>query len=412
MCKQFGKGPSAPVVVGPDTRVAGLPLTFKATSEDPDGDTVAFTFDWGDTTTNTRTRFVESDETISVSHTYADSGYYSVKAKAKNGKGGESNWSSIFSFAVSSAGPGFPDSLVATIPMPGGGVITSFAVSPDGQTLFAALGFDTRILVVRTSDNHVTDTLRLGSNPWRLAFSRDGQFLYAMFNGPESLLKVRVADRSVVARTAIGRNPQDMVISPSGDYLYVVCCDEASVLKVRASDDSVVSRIPVDSASCAIAMGPDGADFYTVSPGKRAVSAYSATSGALLRTQKMACQPTSVSVSPDGNRLYVGAWETLFVIPSALGSVDKKLPLYPLSSPQDAVLMPDGSYAMVATGEYHGIAMVRTANDEIVGWPHVWGCLVTVAPSPDGNTLYAGDDYGAKRICVFRRRGVGPVQAP
>jgi hypothetical protein len=136
-CNPFAKKPSVPVLMGPTTGVAGVPLTFRATSEDPDGDSVAFMFDWGDTTTNIWTNFILSGETISVSHTYADSNDYAVKAKAKNGKGRESVWSGGWTLHLAGSGPGYPDSLLLTADFPFN--IADVRVSHDGQVLFAGV---------------------------------------------------------------------------------------------------------------------------------------------------------------------------------------------------------------------------------------------------------------------------------
>jgi hypothetical protein len=53
-CSLFNKAPTVPAVTGPAQGVAGVPVTFKATATDPDGDSIAFQFDWGDTTTPMR----------------------------------------------------------------------------------------------------------------------------------------------------------------------------------------------------------------------------------------------------------------------------------------------------------------------------------------------------------------------
>jgi hypothetical protein len=49
-CSLFNKAPSVPVVTGPTQGVAGVPVEFKATATDPEGDSIAFAFDWGDNT--------------------------------------------------------------------------------------------------------------------------------------------------------------------------------------------------------------------------------------------------------------------------------------------------------------------------------------------------------------------------
>jgi len=67
---------------------------FKINSTDPDGDKISYYIDWGDgTTTGWTTRLFDSGENVGFDHSWSESGNYTVKVKAKDNKGGESNWS-------------------------------------------------------------------------------------------------------------------------------------------------------------------------------------------------------------------------------------------------------------------------------------------------------------------------------
>jgi len=83
--------PSAPS--GPDTGTPGASYTFSATTTDPDGDDVAFNFDWGDRTESGWTSFVASGGSASMSHSWSGQGTYEVKVKAKDTYNAESGWS-------------------------------------------------------------------------------------------------------------------------------------------------------------------------------------------------------------------------------------------------------------------------------------------------------------------------------
>ena len=50
-CAGFNKAPTVPVISGRSAGVVGVPVTFKATAPDPENDSVAFHFDWGDSST-------------------------------------------------------------------------------------------------------------------------------------------------------------------------------------------------------------------------------------------------------------------------------------------------------------------------------------------------------------------------
>ena len=407
-CNPFAKRPSVPVVTGPDAGVAGVPLAFKATSEDPDGDSVSFMFDWGDTTTKVWTdSFILSGETISATHTYADSNNYRVKAKAKNGKGAESGWSDAHLVELTGAGPGYPDSLVADIRVwilysP----VSSAVVTPDGQHLYMGLAEDNRILQMRTSDYAVVDTVIVGSQPGKLILSPDGQRLYVASAGCDSVKALALPGNAIVAQVHVGKSPRDMVLSPEGDYLYTVNTHEDSIARIRVSDFTLEWKIPTDREPDAIALSPQGDMLYVASFYDTTLTAYSIATRSVVHRLKVGRGLTGLGMTANGEKLYVGDCEWpghLFVVPSDLSGIAKRLNLY--GGLGDPVFTPDGFYAIVPTNEYHGLPVLRTDSDELVGWlttPD--GIYCAAAISSDGRTLYAIDDYRG-HLRVYRRRG-------
>lgn len=83
-----------PAPDGPSQGYVDEALTFTATTTDPNGDSVAFQFDWGDGSDLMWTDFVASGDTVSVQKTYEEDGIYAVKVKAKDVNGAQSEYSS------------------------------------------------------------------------------------------------------------------------------------------------------------------------------------------------------------------------------------------------------------------------------------------------------------------------------
>ncbi|MBA7651798.1 hypothetical protein ES703_59624 [subsurface metagenome] len=83
--------PSAPT--GPDSGTPHTSYTFTGTTTDPDGNQVAFKFNWGDGTQSTWTSYVLSGSSASKSHSWSTKGTYYVKVKAKDTYNAESGWS-------------------------------------------------------------------------------------------------------------------------------------------------------------------------------------------------------------------------------------------------------------------------------------------------------------------------------
>ena len=92
--------PNAPVVLGPDSAQVNESVTFRASATDPDGDSVAIRFDWGDGNTSNWSGFVPSGQSVSMSHTYTTAGTYYVKVQAKDVNEATSDWSSAHKIVV------------------------------------------------------------------------------------------------------------------------------------------------------------------------------------------------------------------------------------------------------------------------------------------------------------------------
>jgi hypothetical protein len=101
--------PGAPTVTGPAKGKPGTPYSFNFVSTDPDADTLSYSIDWGDSTTTNLAGPYDSGVQVSVNHTYSVKGTYTVKAKAKDVHGLESDWGTFqFKAPVSSNMPFLP----------------------------------------------------------------------------------------------------------------------------------------------------------------------------------------------------------------------------------------------------------------------------------------------------------------
>jgi parallel beta-helix repeat protein len=85
--------PLAPIIKGSSIGKPGKSYTYTFTSTDPDGNQVSYYIDWGDETTSSWSEFQESGTAFSGNHTWDEDGEFTVKAKAKDIHGAESDWS-------------------------------------------------------------------------------------------------------------------------------------------------------------------------------------------------------------------------------------------------------------------------------------------------------------------------------
>lgn len=380
---QSAKRPSVPVVIGPSTGVAGMPLTFRATSEDPNGDSVAFMFDWGDTASQVWTSLVLSGETISAPHTYADSGNYAVKARAKNDGGAESDWSGTFALPVHGRGAGYPDSLVGAAWLPRTWM-RSIALSPDGRKLYATSG-ESLVYVMRTTDFVVTDSVSVGYLPWVVRPSPDGEYVYVLVQGDDSLVVLRSSDLGVISKVGVGPRSWDAGVTPDGALVYVTSADNDSVLVIRTSDRVIVARIRANISPAGLAIAPDGHTVY-VACGD-VLDAIDVASNTISSRIPLPAGGICVAVSPDGSAAYVGCGGGTIAVVST--TADTVLATFACSnSPSGITITPDGQYAVVCNDESPGPPVFRLDYNLKVGLMNCGWPVYAAAISSDGGVAF------------------------
>jgi hypothetical protein len=77
---------------GPSSGIHGAYYTYTTSANDPEGNRVKCTFDWGDGTIST-TALVNSGASVSASHKWNRATTYQIKAKATDSQGASSGWS-------------------------------------------------------------------------------------------------------------------------------------------------------------------------------------------------------------------------------------------------------------------------------------------------------------------------------
>ncbi len=104
-CKK-NKAPDIPSTPsGPKSGCINTEYTFISSAEDPNGDSIAVRFDWGDGDTSNWSEWKGSSDWISMSHIWSDSGIFLVRAQANDKPGTTSDWSESLSIKISKNEP-------------------------------------------------------------------------------------------------------------------------------------------------------------------------------------------------------------------------------------------------------------------------------------------------------------------
>jgi outer membrane protein assembly factor BamB len=90
-----GPNPSKPDIDGPTSGKPNTPYTYSFTSIDPDNDQVSYYIEWDDGNITDWTAPKPSGEPYTESHIWDTKGTYTIKAKAKDTDGYESDWGTL-----------------------------------------------------------------------------------------------------------------------------------------------------------------------------------------------------------------------------------------------------------------------------------------------------------------------------
>ena len=87
--------PNNPTITGPAEGKIKVATDYNFTTTDPDGDDVSYYIEWGDGTNSGWIGPSSSGDTTIQSHTWTKKGTYTIKAKAKDIYGNESDWGQL-----------------------------------------------------------------------------------------------------------------------------------------------------------------------------------------------------------------------------------------------------------------------------------------------------------------------------
>jgi parallel beta-helix repeat protein len=87
--------PDTPTIQGPSSGAVGTSYNYTFVTTDPEDNTISYYIDWGDGTNTSWLGPCPSGEEITVSHTWNTRGSYTIKAKAKDLFGAESQWGTL-----------------------------------------------------------------------------------------------------------------------------------------------------------------------------------------------------------------------------------------------------------------------------------------------------------------------------
>ena len=380
-CKRPNKPPDIPAApTGPVFGHVESLLTFSALANDPDGDSVAIRFGWGDGDTSGWSPFFASGDSIVVTHAWSRVGDFVVTVEAKDAHEAQSGWSGQHTVIIDSFN--FPCHVSATVPLNGN--TTGLDCAPDGKHVYVAVHrgeLDGSVVSVRTEEDMVVDSGSVNSYPGDVCVRPDGQYLYVgctPYEGPPCYLyAIRTSDMAGTGMIELEDVCPHIAAMPNGSRIYVAALD--ATYRVLTSDFRVTDSIPFPGE--AIAVAPNGDHAYIAERFRDEVYVTRTSDDVVVDTIAVPDGAWRLVLSPDGQTMYaVGA--KLWTISTATKAVTDSLDIVS----NGLAAMPGGKYLYVGGNP---ITVVRTGDMTPVASIPVPFCADDITVLPDGSAVYA-----------------------
>ncbi len=238
-------------------------------------------------------------------------------------------------------------------------------------TLYVTNTKSDSISIIDTNTFEVTGTIPLGKGkPNRVVFHPDGKTAWVVYDKSQDLGIVDAEAQRLVKRVKIGGNPYNLAFTPDGAYLYVLdwssetSKDELIIYDLKA--ERVDGRIEVSTWPAHGVFTRDGKTFYVTSETAGNVAAIDTVSRKIVATVWTGGDAMGVTLSPDEKTLFTASGENKNVVKvdTATKQATGTIPMPGIT--HETTLTLDGQFLYVTLRNGNKIVVVRTADDKIV----------------------------------------------
>jgi YVTN family beta-propeller protein len=393
---QLPNTPSTPS--GSSSGNTGITYSYSTSATDPDGNTVKYTFDWGDGYTSD-TSYVNSGTSASASHSWSNAGSYLVKAKATDCNGASSGWSGSKTVTLSTTSPTSDTwGVIGTIPLTGTALPRQIAIN-NGKAYVSRSG--SQLSVIDLSTNTTLTTVAFssypGASPGYVAVSGDNVYVALSNLGSNGqLARINTADNLVSSYIPIGSEP--FGVAASGNKIYVTNNvwwtngDPATVKVINNDTNSVIASIPVGINPVSIAIDPITRKAYVTNSNdlSKSVSVIDTNTNLVTATIATTNPPYAVAVS--GNRAYVATTVTnsqgsVQIIDTSTDNIIASVPV----GRNPYRIAASGNYVFVANQASNSVSILDITSTTVVATLNVGQSPTGIAFDPSTNWVYVAN---------------------
>ena len=255
-------------------------------------------------------------------------------------------------------------------------------------TLYVTNTKSDSVSIIDTSTFEVVGTIALGpGKPNRIVFHPDGKTAWVVYDKSHDLGVIDATSQRLLRRVRIGGNPYNLAFSPDGRYLYVLdwssetSRDEVIVYDLAA--ERIEGRIEVSTRPAHGIFARNGRTFYVSGETAGDLAVIDTATRRITQTLPTGGDAMGLALTAGQRWLYAAAGEERKILKidttthTAAGEI--RLP----GIVHDVVLTPDGQFLYATLRKTNLIAVVRVTDDRVVatipqpGYPD----LVTMEPT-------------------------------
>lgn len=275
------------------------------------------------------------------------------------------------------------------------------ALSPNGETLAVGnIGAGT-VSLLSLAENRETARIEGLFEPHNLTFSRDGALLYVANLGANHVSvidvaagalieEIPVADPTAVGSRVAGESYQGIInvtATLDGRLGFAVHGESGSLAVIDLTSRKIVKRVALGGLPWRAFASADGRYMVTPNNGDRTVSVISTETLEVVAILPGAADMTGVNFDRDGTTAYVVSRGENKLVVLDLAAMEWLGEIALPSSPETAVVTPDGDKLYVALNGSGQVAVIDTRSRKLVG------TIDDVGAEPWGTTMAGAANY-------------------
>jgi YVTN family beta-propeller protein len=267
--------------------------------------------------------------------------------------------------------------------------VLGVAVPGIASTLYVTNTKSNSVSIIDTGTLEVVGTIALGpGKPNRIVFHPDGKLAWVVYDKSHDLGVIDVETRKLLRRVKIGGNPYNLAFTPDGRHLYVLdwssetSNDEVIMYDLRA--EKIDGRVEVSTWPAHGVFSRDGRLFYVSGESAGDVTVIDTARREIVgRIVHGGGDAMGLALRADGKLLYAAAGEnkTILKIDTATNKVVGSIPVPGIV--HESTLTLDGKFLYITLRKANKVVVVRTEDDRIVATvpQRAFPDLVTMEPT-------------------------------